>query len=174
MTATALIGNGSQVKADGSSAFNRKPRAGQEEIGVRARSRTAARNGSIRGNALAIDGTRLNLPSVRTWTDQDVTIAVRNILKWDLAAPENQISATVSHGTVTLQGSVDTWMQRYYAERAIRGLPGVKAVINQIIVKAAPPDTRQSRYKQTAVEPAAAYAAAGGSVGDRTTLHPYP
>jgi osmotically-inducible protein OsmY len=46
----------------------------------------------------------------------------------------------VSLGIVTLEGQVQTWAQRADAERAVRGLTGVRGVINQITVMTKPVD----------------------------------
>jgi osmotically-inducible protein OsmY len=53
--------------------------------------------------------------------------------------PADKISSTVSDGAVTLEGTLGRWSQRQDAERAIRNLTGVKAVINKITVKSAQP-----------------------------------
>jgi osmotically-inducible protein OsmY len=79
---------------------------------------------------------KIKVPSIWERTDQDVASAVRSALKWDVMVPDDQITSTVTNGTVTLQGQVDTWMQRYDAERAVHRLTGVKGVVNQITVKA--------------------------------------
>ena len=45
-------------------------------------------------------------------SDVDIARAVRDCLQWDAYLPDERISCTVSAGTVTLRGSVDTWAQR--------------------------------------------------------------
>lgn len=81
-----------------------------------------------------VDNTQVRIPSIWHRTDEDVAKAVRNNLKWDVLVPDDKITTTVSNGTVTLQGKVNTWMQRYDAERCVQRLTGVKGVINQITV----------------------------------------
>ncbi|TAH34695.1 MAG: BON domain-containing protein [Planctomycetota bacterium] len=44
---------------------------------------------------------------------------------------------------VTLQGGVDTWVQRYEAEKSVQHLAGVRGVINNIIVEAKPVNAGQ-------------------------------
>lgn len=85
-----------------------------------------------------VDDLRIRIPTVWERTDVDVANAVRSALKWDVLVPDDRITSTVSSGTVTLQGNVETWMQRYHAEHAVQRLTGVKGVINQIQVAARP------------------------------------
>jgi osmotically-inducible protein OsmY len=94
-----------------------------------------------------VDDMKVKIPSVWERTDQDVATAVRNGLKWDVLVPDDRITSTVSSGTVTLKGSVDTWMQRYEAERAVQRLTGVKGVINQITVTAKPVNPDQIKQQ---------------------------
>jgi len=68
-------------------------------------------------------------------TDTEIAGAVRHALEWDVTVPEMQIRSTVSHGTVTLEGSVALWSERADAERAVERLTGVKRVINHIEVQ---------------------------------------
>ena len=68
-------------------------------------------------------------------TDVDVARAVRECLQWDAYLPDERISCTVSSGTVTLRGTVDTWAQRGDAERAVQRLTGVRQVVNRLTVE---------------------------------------
>lgn len=77
--------------------------------------------------------------------DTDIAHAVRDTLIWDVFVPDTRIRSTVSNGVVTLDGDVDTWAQRDDAERAIRNLAGVRAVVNVIGVKAAPVEPAKVR-----------------------------
>jgi len=67
-------------------------------------------------------------------TDSEIAEAVRHALEWDVLVPDQQITTTVSHGTVALEGSVLHWQQRFDAERAIERLAGVTRVLNRIEV----------------------------------------
>lgn len=82
-----------------------------------------------------VDELTVRIPTAWERTDEDIARAVRNALKWDVLVPDDRITSTVSKGTVTLQGTVDTWAQRNDAERAVQRLTGVRNVINQITVK---------------------------------------
>ena len=68
-------------------------------------------------------------------TDGDIAEAVRRALEWDVTVPDKQIRSTVSQGTVTLEGTVPYWGQRYDAGRAVERLAGVIQVVNKITVK---------------------------------------
>jgi osmotically-inducible protein OsmY len=77
----------------------------------------------------------VRVPGTPGRTDTEIAQAVRRALEWDEFVPEERIRSTVSHGAVTLEGDVDTWAQCEDAERAIRYLIGVRAVVNLIEVK---------------------------------------
>ena len=68
-------------------------------------------------------------------SDADVTRAVRQVLEQDLPGLEPCIRWTVSAGWVTLEGAVDHWKQRGEVECAVRRLPGVLGVANQVGVR---------------------------------------
>jgi osmotically-inducible protein OsmY len=68
-------------------------------------------------------------------SDVDVARAVRDCLQWDAYLPDERISCTVSAGTVTLRGSVDTWAQRGDAERTVQRLSGVRQLVNRLTVE---------------------------------------
>jgi osmotically-inducible protein OsmY len=78
-------------------------------------------------------------------TDTEVAHAVRNALVWDVFVPDTRIRSTVSNGVVTLDGEVETWTQAEDADRAVRNLAGVRAVMNLIAVKGPKVDTAKVR-----------------------------
>jgi osmotically-inducible protein OsmY len=67
-------------------------------------------------------------------TDSDIAAAVRTALEWDVFVPDDRIRSTVSDGIVTLSGNVNRLTQKTDAERAIRNLQCVRAVVNEIEV----------------------------------------
>lgn len=69
-------------------------------------------------------------------SDTDIAHAVTNALAWDVEVPDTRIKTTVSDGVVRLDGDVDFRYQRDAAAKAIRGLIGVRQVINNITVTA--------------------------------------
>jgi len=68
-------------------------------------------------------------------SDADIATAARQVLEWNAQVPANAVLATVEKGHVTLTGQVAWAYQRKAAERAVRGLIGVRGVANQVHVK---------------------------------------
>ncbi|HET6898434.1 MAG TPA: BON domain-containing protein [Vicinamibacteria bacterium] len=81
----------------------------------------------------------VKLPGTPGRTDTELAHAVRNALAWDVFVPDAQIRSTVSDGVVTLDGEVDTRAQAEDAERAVRNLAGVRALMSLIAVKPGKP-----------------------------------
>jgi osmotically-inducible protein OsmY len=81
----------------------------------------------------------VKLPGTPGRTDTDVARAVRNALAWDVFVPDTQIRSTVSDGVVTLDGEVENQAQADDAEKAVRNLAGVRAVMSLISVKSRRP-----------------------------------
>ena len=85
----------------------------------------------------------VRLPTSLQRDDTDVAKAVASTLRWNVSVP-NDITATVEHGWVTLEGEVDWSFQRRAAENAVRDLIGVRGISNLIHLKtrAAPSDVK--------------------------------
>ncbi len=79
---------------------------------------------------------QVKIPSPLDRTDTEIAQAVRHALEWDVLVPEEQISSTVSHGVVALEGTVSTARQRQDAQRAVRNLAGVREVHNRLAISA--------------------------------------
>jgi osmotically-inducible protein OsmY len=88
---------------------------------------------------------KVKVPGGLTRSDTEIAQAVRRALEWDVFVPDEKITSTVSDGWVTLEGALERWSQRDDAERAVRNLAGVKAVINKITVTTATPVTQDVR-----------------------------
>lgn len=67
-------------------------------------------------------------------SDADLARAVRHALEWDVLVPDERITSTVSDGVITLEGSLELLRERRDAERAVRRLPGVRGVLDRIVV----------------------------------------
>ena len=67
-------------------------------------------------------------------TDTELAKAVRQTLEWDVLVPDQRIASTVTDGCVTLEGTVDVLRECQDAERAVRGLTGVRDVRNKLVV----------------------------------------
>lgn len=89
----------------------------------------AKRVKGVRGLAQEID---VRLPSGMSHDDTEIAQRASDILKWSVMAPETGVKVKCEDGWVTLSGHAIWSYQRYEAERAVRGLAGVKGVTNQI------------------------------------------
>jgi osmotically-inducible protein OsmY len=72
-------------------------------------------------------------------SDADVAWAAANVLAWNTLVPSGRVQVQVSHGHVTLEGSVDWQFQRTAAEDAVANLAGVTGLTNLITVSPAVP-----------------------------------
>lgn len=68
-------------------------------------------------------------------TDNELRTDIVAELSWDPSIRHEDIATAVKDGVVTLAGTVDTFAQRYSAERAVERVKGVKAIANDLIVK---------------------------------------
>jgi osmotically-inducible protein OsmY len=68
-------------------------------------------------------------------SDKDLQIDVRDELRWEPGVNETEIGVTVKDGVVTLEGTVDSFAEKWAAERAVKRLPGVKALAVELEVK---------------------------------------
>lgn len=142
-------------------------RVGAAEVGVQVKEGVVALTGSVaswakkmaaqeashRVNGVldVVNDLEVKVPGVGARTDVDIAHAVRRSLEWDVYAPHQRITSTVSEGVVTLEGSVDTWVERDEVLRAVRYLEGVRGINNRIDVK---PGTVSSGAVRTAIEQA--------------------
>ncbi len=81
-------------------------------------------------------------PHFYSVSDEEIAKRAANTLAWDISLPSGKIKAIVDNGWVTLSGEADWKYQRDLAEKNVRGLLGVKGVVNDISLKpvVAPPD----------------------------------
>jgi osmotically-inducible protein OsmY len=148
---TALTKSDSQIKQDVLNELKWDTRVDETDIGVQVRDgvvtlvgsvpvyakKLAARDAAHRVHGVldVVDEMQVRVPGIGARSDTEIAHAVRLALEWDAFVPDERITSTVSMGIVTLEGPVDTWAQRADAERAVRGLSGVRGVINQLSVR---------------------------------------
>jgi len=77
----------------------------------------------------------VDLPFESVRTDEDIASAAGNQLNWNLQIPDT-IKISVSNGMVALQGTAEWQYQKEEAARTVRSLRGVKAVSNEIELRA--------------------------------------
>ncbi len=154
---TAIVKSDSQIKSDVLNELRWDSRVDETDIGVQVKEGVVTLTGSVgvyakkiaareaahrvHGVLDVVDELQVKVPGVGARTDTDIARAVRDALEWDAFVPDEKITSTVSLGIVTLEGAVQTWSQRADAERVVRGLAGVRGVINQIAVAAKAVDT---------------------------------
>jgi len=68
-------------------------------------------------------------------TDRELQLDVLEELRWEPGVNATDIGATVKGGVVTLKGTVDSFAEKWAAERAVKRLPGVNALAVEIEVK---------------------------------------
>ena len=66
--------------------------------------------------------------------DTDLARAAVTAIEWHTSVPSERLTVSVSHGWVTLKGTVDWDYQRTAAFDAVRSLAGVRGVTNAIAV----------------------------------------
>lgn len=67
-------------------------------------------------------------------TDAEIESDITAALATDPVTDSWEIDLSVSRGRVTLKGSVDTWGEKRFADRVVRGVKGVKEVENDILI----------------------------------------
>jgi osmotically-inducible protein OsmY len=77
----------------------------------------------------------VHLPRPVERTDADIAAEASRALASDALVPADRIQVTVSRGAITLQGEVTWEFEKRVAEGAVRGLVGVRGVINNIRVR---------------------------------------
>ena len=73
-------------------------------------------------------------PKLSSRPDEDIARAVKASMKFDSDVPDGRICVTVHDGLVTLEGTVETHLQKAAAETDARKVKGVHAVDNRIQV----------------------------------------
>lgn len=96
--------------------------------------RAARRVKGVKAVAEELD---VHLPADHKTSDDEIAARALKILAWDMIVPADRIAIKVERGIVTLTGEVDWQFQRAEAERDVRKLGGVRAVINEITLKPA-------------------------------------
>jgi osmotically-inducible protein OsmY len=99
----------------------------------------------VSGVQAVTDEITVKLPGDGELTDTEVARGAVNALDWNASLPRGRVTLIVSHGWITLEGTVQFHYERVAAEYAVRGIKGVKGVTNLISVK--PPHTAPNDIK---------------------------
>ena len=87
-------------------------------------------------------------------TDAQLKKDVEAELEWDPAVDAAHIGVAVKDGVVTLTGHLETFAEKYVAERAVRRVAGVRAIAEEIDVKLARGHVRSDSDIAQAIETA--------------------
>jgi osmotically-inducible protein OsmY len=74
--------------------------------------------------------------------DTEIARDIRHALKLDSEVPDERIRVQVQKGVATLEGNVETNLQKATAEADARKVKGVVEVVNRIAVEAVTPVAR--------------------------------
>jgi len=97
--------------------------------------RLAAREAAYHVKGVVDVDSRLDVKVGDGWrSDTDIAAAARNALDADVFIPGARLHTSVTDGEVTLRGEVKHCWERDDAERAVRNIPGVRGVLNEIRV----------------------------------------
>jgi osmotically-inducible protein OsmY len=88
----------------------------------------------IRGVRAIVQAIDVRPPESATRPDEAIAASIAQTLEWDELVPHDRILATVEHGIVTLEGTVERAFHRDEAELDVRKIRGVNGVINKITV----------------------------------------
>jgi osmotically-inducible protein OsmY len=80
-----------------------------------------------------LDGKDMTITQERS--DKDLKTAVVDELNWVPTVNSANVGVSVSHGTVTLSGEVDTYPEKLMAVKATQRVHGVTAIAQQITVR---------------------------------------
>lgn len=85
-------------------------------------------------------------------TDADLKRDVEAELAWDPAVRSTDVGVSVKQGVVTLSGHIGTYAEKYAIQRALRRVPGVKAIAIELDVTLAPNHRRSDTEIALAIE----------------------
>lgn len=76
-------------------------------------------------------------------SDKELRRDVEQELEWEPAVDERKIGVSVVEGVVTISGEVDSYAEKWKAERAVERVMGVRGIVNELEVRSTsePTDT---------------------------------
>lgn len=83
--------------------------------------------------------------------DTKIAKDVLNAIEWNWKIPNNKIKVKVENGWITLDGELTWNFQREAAKEAVKSLPGVKGVTNNITIKPESDDLIEKREVERAL-----------------------
>jgi osmotically-inducible protein OsmY len=89
----------------------------------------------VSGVKAVVQKIEVELPGSHKRDDHDIAKAVVSRFLWNVQVPDKLIRVSVEDGLVELRGQVEWDFQRTVAEECVRGITGVKGVLNTITIK---------------------------------------
>lgn len=142
--------NDIQVLEDVLVAFRRDPQVGAAEVGVEVDGGVVTLTGTVdcyekklaaielvhraAGVLDVVNNIQVRVAGAAHRTDTEIATDARRALQADAFVPDERIYSTVSRGRITLEGTVDRRRQVDAAGQAVRRVPGVIHVTNDITV----------------------------------------
>jgi osmotically-inducible protein OsmY len=138
-----------ELQTDVQSEINRSPILNPAEIGVTAKDGLITLTGVVDdySKKIAAENAAKKVKGVKAVaeeitvkykdskiSDTEIATTILNVLKGNGEVPESRIAFGIENGVVTLTGEVDWKFQSKAAEEAIKYLPGVELVFNQIAI----------------------------------------
>jgi osmotically-inducible protein OsmY len=87
------------------------------------------------GVTAVVNDVQVRLTDEHTRTDTEIAEAAVTALKWNTLVPAGRVAVLVANGWITLTGAVSWQYEKDAAARAVRYLPGVKGVVNNVTVR---------------------------------------
>ncbi len=91
--------------------------------------------GRVGGVKAVVQSLNVEVPSSTQRTDDEIAAAAVARLATDVSVPMGAVSFAVENGVATLYGEVDWHYQKEAAEQNLRHIPGVVAVLNEIVIR---------------------------------------
>ena len=83
-------------------------------------------------------------------TDQEIRCDVERELEWEPSLDERRVGVSAVDGVITLTGEVDSFGEKWNAERAVERVAGVRGIANEITIRSSSSHT-DSDIAQAAV-----------------------
>ncbi|UZJ64411.1 BON domain-containing protein [Sphingobacterium sp. KU25419] len=143
--------NNAELQKDVQQAIKYEPLLHAAEIGVTAKDGVVSLTGivdsyvkkleaenaakKVIGVRALVEHIEVKFPSTSYRTDAEIASDVLIALKNNYSVPEEKIKVKVENGIITLEGMVIWNYQRDAAQHVLNHLPGIKGLINNIIIK---------------------------------------
>ncbi len=99
---------------------------------ILAKERAEKITGTVKGVRGVVNRLDVNPPLRK---DAAILDNVENAMRLDPATEPSEVRVTVNGGEVTLDGAVDSWQERKLAATVAKGVSGVRAVDNRLVVR---------------------------------------